>query len=180
MKPAIAKVKNVQNLVTAYEETRNRAPNQPGMLLVYGATGAGKTTAIAWYLGRCGGIYRRAGATWTPGFLLDEIIAEARIKTDARSSAAKAKAIAENLKATGRPLFIDEVDYLVPPFTEYKVIEILRDIHDESQVPVVLIGMEGFERKIQARKQLARRIYRSRGVPAYRPLRHPHRGRHHK
>lgn len=160
MKPAIAKVKNILNLVGAYEETRDRAPNQPGMILIYGFTGAGKTTAIAWYLGRCNGIYRRAGATWTPNFMLDEIIAEAKIKTDARSAAGKVKAVAENLRVTHRPLFIDEVDYLAPPFAEYKAIEILRDIHDESQASIVMIGMEGFERKIQARKQLSRRIYR--------------------
>lgn len=179
MKPAIARVQNIQNLISAFEETQDRAPNQPGLILIHGATGAGKTTAIAWHCIRVNGIYRRAGALWTPGFMLEEIIQEAKIKTEARSCAGKAKAIADHLKATGRPLFIDEVDYLVPPFAEYKAIEVLRDIHDESGAPIVLIGMEGFERKIQARKQLARRIYRSRRVSSPGPGRRPHSGRHH-
>jgi DNA transposition AAA+ family ATPase len=56
---------------------------------------------------------------------------------------------------TGRPLFVDEADYLLH---NVKMLEALRDLHDVTGVPVVLIGMDGIERKIIHREQFARRI----------------------
>jgi hypothetical protein len=38
------------------------------------------------------------------------------------------------------------------------MLETLRDIHDLSEMPVVLVGMEGIERRLVHRQQLARRI----------------------
>src|SRR5690606_2745543 len=45
--------------------------------------------------------------------------------------------------------------YLV---NQTRLVETLRDIHDLSSVPVILVGMAGINRKIAGRKQLAGRI----------------------
>jgi DNA transposition AAA+ family ATPase len=63
--------------------------------------------------------------------------------------------IIEKLSRDPRPVFIDEADYLVD---SKRMTESLRDLHDMTGVPIVLIGMGGFEQKIAHRKQLTGRI----------------------
>lgn len=167
MKPVVAPVKNVENLMVAYRSLADRDPSVPGMGLVFGFTGAGKTTAIAWLQGRASGIYVRAWAIWTPSAMLDAILGELKPKAKSLSRAAhlgdkplnravdKVRHIIEYLRDEEIPLFVDEADYLL---TDIKMLEALRDIHDETQVPVILIGVAGLERKLVHRQQLSRRI----------------------
>lgn len=154
MRNKLALVKNVAALQLAYEALSGRDAGIPGMALVYGYTGAGKTTAITWLVNRTRGIYVRAAATWTPSTMLGRIMIELGA-TPMSKSAAMVDFIVSALTEQQRPLFVDEADYLLG---NVKMIETLRDIHDLSGVPVVLIGMEGIERRLVHRPQLARRI----------------------
>ena len=63
MKYAIAPVKNVVRLSQAGDALNNRALGMPGMGLIWGPTGYGKTTAATWFINRCDGVYVRAMAT---------------------------------------------------------------------------------------------------------------------
>jgi type II secretory pathway predicted ATPase ExeA len=156
MRNQLAMVKNVDRLQSAYTGLASRDAGTPGMGLVYGFTGSGKTTSIAWLVNQVRGVYVRAFATWTPSAMLGSIMIE--LGADPLGSCAKMVShIVATLARTGRPLFIDEADYLC---TNTKMIETLRDIHDASSTPVILIGMEGIERKLVHRQQLARRISR--------------------
>jgi DNA transposition AAA+ family ATPase len=100
------------------------------------------------------GAYVRALATTTPSSLLESICKELGIGKRA-TLVATVEDIVRRLAETGRPLFIDEADYLVD---KRRLIETLRDIHDLATVPVVLIGMHGFRRKITHLQQLTGRI----------------------
>lgn len=51
----------------------------------------------------------------------------------------------EGLASAGRTLIIDEADYAV----DRGMIEVIRDMHDRSGMPVVLIGMELLPQKIR-------------------------------
>ena len=53
--------------------------------------------------------------------------------------------IVEKLTLSGHPLFVDESDYLTE---NRKMLETLRDIHDVSQVPVIMIGMNEIAGKL--------------------------------
>ena len=53
--------------------------------------------------------------------------------------------IAEELALSGKPLVIDEADFLV----EHKQIEIVRDIYEASQAPIMLIGEEWLPGKLK-------------------------------
>lgn len=53
--------------------------------------------------------------------------------------------ISEHLAITGAPLLIDEADHLVAR----KMIEIVRDIYEGSQAPVILIGEELLPQKLK-------------------------------
>lgn len=89
----------------------------------------------------------------TPTSLLNAMCKELGITK--RANAEAVDDIVTQLSETNRPLFIDEADYLA---RKTALIEMLRDIHDLASVPVVLIGMGGFQRKIRYLRQLTGRI----------------------
>lgn len=154
MRSKLAPVKNVAALSAAYEALTTRDAGIPGMGLVHGYTGAGKTTGITWLVNKTKGVYARANATWTPSAMLCHLMGELGALPMQRASA-MLDFIHKALVQQHRPLFIDEADYLL---SNLKMLEALRDIHDLSGMPVVLIGMEGIERRLITRPQLARRI----------------------
>jgi hypothetical protein len=154
MRNKLAPVKNVAALQAAFETLATRDPGIPGMGLVHGFTGAGKTTAISWLVNRTRGVYARAFGTWTPHSMLGSIMHELGAEPLQRS-ANMIKYIADELAAQNRPLFVDEANYIA---SDTKMLDTLRDIHDVSNAPVILIGHEGTEKRLVHRAQLARRI----------------------
>ena len=154
MRSKVLDVKNVMRMRVAGQALISRAYGMPGMGLVYGPTGAGKTTAITWYINQCHGVYVRAWAVWSPSAMLEAICTELDLPKQ-RSLSKMVETIVQKLEDTGRPLFVDEADYVVD---SKRMIETLRDLHDMATTPVILIGMEGIHRKIQARKQVSGRL----------------------
>ena len=59
--------------------------------------------------------------------------------------------VVKNLKQNSQVIFIDEIDYLM---NNYKSIETLRDIHDETGCPIIFIGMGLAYRKLERYKHL--------------------------
>lgn len=154
MRSKIVPISNVLRLAEAGQALLNRSVNMPGMGLIEGYSGLGKSTAITWLALKQNGIHIRAMATTTPRSLLQSICEELVIQPR-HSLINTINEIVRSLSESGRPLFIDEADYLV----ERKIlVETLRDIHDMTQVPVVLIGMQGIGRKITVYPQLYNRI----------------------
>lgn len=146
--------KNLARLSDASEMLLRRAPGLPGMALVHGETGAGKTTAVAWMVNRYNGVYVRALAAWTPAAMFTAILRE--LGHHAHGSCSQMVGdIIEALAMSGRPLFIDEADYLVD---SKRMSESLRDIHDMTTAPVVLVGMAGIDQRLSSRKQLTGRV----------------------
>jgi DNA transposition AAA+ family ATPase len=156
MKQQIAQVKNVMRLGLAFASLVERDAGVPGIGLVYGFTGAGKSTAIAQLIIRVNGVFTRASAVWTPNMMLQELTHELGGQPGG-SNARMLKYCCEVLgkEPTPRAIFVDEADYLL---SNTKMLETLRDIHDVTGAPVVLIGMDGIQRKITLRPQFSRRI----------------------
>lgn len=155
MKYRIVPVKNIGKLATAGKALIDRGLGMPGMGMVWGHTGYGKTTAITWFINQCNGVYVRALAAWSPTAMLRAILRELDIEPIRQHCSVMVEQIVRALAESGRPLFIDEADYVVE---DRKMVETLRDLHDMSSVPVVLIGMAGIQRKIHNRQQLTGRI----------------------
>ena len=57
----------------------------------------------------------------------------------------------KKLKKNPQIIFIDEIDYLM---NNYKSIETLRDIHDETDCPIIFVGMGLTHRKLERYKHL--------------------------
>ncbi|MDC8012262.1 AAA family ATPase [Tahibacter soli] len=154
MKSKIVPISNVARLSEAATALVERPAGMPGMGLIEGETGYGKTTAAAWLITRMNGVYVRALATSTPSSLLDAICKELNILRRP-TNVGTVEAIVQRLAETQRPVFIDEADYLVD---QKRLVETLRDIHDLATVPVILIGMAGIRRKLTKWPQFTGRI----------------------
>lgn len=154
MKTKIAIVSNVVATQMMVEALTQRAHGVPGIGLIYGDPGLGKTTATAWLVNRCDGIYIRATSGMSLTQLLRQIVKELS-GPDIYTREAMLNYIIEHMAISNRTLFIDEADYLL---NDKNTLEIVRDIHDLTYCPVVLIGMESVRRKLQRHRQFYNRI----------------------
>jgi DNA transposition AAA+ family ATPase len=157
MRSQLAVVKNLLTFSDSFYSVKDGVSGVPRMMLVHGFTGAGKSTAISWLLNRLGGvgIYVRATSMWTPSSMMRAILTELEVESPKRSSQENLETICNQMVIHNKALFIDEADYL---FKSGKLLDAARDIHDLTDLPVILIGMEGIERKLAHNKQLDRRI----------------------
>lgn len=154
MRFVVAGVKNISLLSDASDSLISRAPGVPGIGAIWAPAGAGKTTGVAWLAGKTNAVYVRALASWTPSSMLGDILRELDEGPRARCADA-VRQIVDKLRASGRPLFVDECDYVVK---RTALVETLRDIHDLSTVPLLLVGTDDFMRAVKLRQQLSGRV----------------------
>ena len=150
MKKIFVKTQNVKNFIGLVENLINKPKNIPKMGLVYGEPGLGKSQTALWLACKYDGIYLRASNLMTGRWLLEEMVKELdeipRFLTSDNFNI-----VVKNLKQNQQVIFIDEIDYLM---NNYKSIETLRDIHDETGCPIIFIGMGLAHRKLERYKHL--------------------------
>lgn len=159
MRAVVAPVKNISCLSSAMEAVTTQGHRDERMVLVHGATGVGKTTALAYFMNRFNAIYAEASPAWSIGSMLRAIVTAAGHLPKGRAADME-RQIVDEMSGEGRPLFIDEMDYLFLPGqqTSLRMLETLHSIHDKSRMPVVMVGMDKIDRKLKLREQIARRI----------------------
>jgi len=150
MNKIFVKTTNVKNFIGLVENLINKPKNIPKMGLVYGEPGLGKSQTALWLACKYDGIYLRASNLMTGRWLLEEMVKELdeipRFLTSDNFNI-----VVKKLKQNPQVIFIDEVDYLM---NNYKTIETLRDIHDETGSPIIFIGMGLAHRKLERYKHL--------------------------
>ena len=150
MKKIFVKTTNVKNFIGLVENLINKPKNIPKMGLVYGEPGLGKSQTALWLACKYDAIYLRATNLMTGRWLLEEMVKELdeipRFLTSDNFNI-----VVKKLKQNPQVIFIDEIDYLM---NNYKTIETLRDIHDETGCPIIFIGMGLAHRKLERYKHL--------------------------
>ena len=150
MNKTFIKTQNVKNFIGLVENLINKPKNIPKMGLVYGEPGLGKSQTALWLACKYDGIYLRASNLMTGRWLLEEMVKELdeipRFLTSDNFNI-----VVKKLKQNQQVIFIDEIDYLM---NNYKTIETLRDIHDETGCPIIFIGMGLAHRKLERYKHL--------------------------
>ncbi len=147
MKPVFVQTGNVQRLIAALAELEKRDPAVPGLALVHGHQGYGKTVACQWYAVQNGSIYLRAQAAWTVNWLLMDLAAALGHAPEGISRA-NFRVVKEELGKRPRLIMLDEADYVI---RQRLLLDTVRDLHDLSGAPVCLVGMAG-AREAVARK----------------------------
>lgn len=155
MKKVFVKTKNVKQLISMMNNLQNRAEGVPGMGLVYGEPGLGKTQAIKWWAFKNDAILIRCNQMMSARWLLKEIL-DYMSEIKPYSISDSFNEVIRNLILTPRVLIVDEVDYLT--MDKNKSIEILRDIHDKTNIPVVLVGMTNAHSRLKKFSHLYDRL----------------------
>lgn len=156
MKQRVVSVKNVERTEALLENLVERSQIVPGIGLVHGPSGFGKTTTMTWLFNQehVNAIYMRCYSTDTPSSVLERIVRE--LGAEPRFPMRRmVDDIIERMRSEELALFIDEVDHVVG---SNKIMETFRDIYDATEQPVILIGMEEIARRISHRKQLFNRV----------------------
>lgn len=150
MNKIFVKTTNVKNFIGLVENLINKPKNISKMGLVYGEPGLGKSQTALWLACKYDGIYLRVSHLMTGRWLLEEMVKELdeipRFLTSDNFNI-----VVKKLKQNPQIIFIDEIDYLI---NNYKTIETLRDMHDETDCPIIFIGMGLVHRKLERYKHL--------------------------
>jgi DNA transposition AAA+ family ATPase len=147
MRTQFVKTQNVMNLTAALGELERRSAVVPGLFLVHGHQGFGKTMATQWYAVQSGAVYVRAQAAWTVNWMLQELCAQLGLAPDGITRH-NFRQVREELFKRPRLLILDEADYVI---RERRMLDTVRDIYDMSGAAIVLVGMAG------AREAIARK-----------------------
>ena len=154
MRAKIFKNANIQALLNAYEAVGARTLNTPGIALVHGTVGYGKTSGACWLAVRTNAIFLTALPIWTPASMVGKLCEEAGVRA-VRGAARNFDLLAREFTVRPRAIFIDEIE---PVLDMRALVETLRILHDITAVPLFLIGMAEARRKIESRPQLQRRV----------------------
>lgn len=150
MNKIFVRTQNVKNFIGLVENLQNKPKNIPKMGLIYGEPGLGKSQTALWLACKYDAIYLRATNLMTGRWLLEELVKELdeipRFLTSDNFNL-----VVKKLKQEPKIIFIDEIDYLM---NNYKSIETLRDIHDETGCSIIFIGMCLVHRKLERYKHL--------------------------
>lgn len=154
MKKIFVKTQNVKNFINLMNNIKNRPENVPGIALVYGEPGLGKSKTVLWWIAQNDAVYIRGTNLMTGRWLVQEIVEELG-EIPYHYSIDLFKQCVRILTERQIPIIVDEVDYLA---SDLKTIETIRDLHDKTGVPIILVGMAMAKNKLRRYKHLYDRI----------------------
>lgn len=149
MAEKFAMTKNVKRFIRGVEMVGTPIKGRIGNGLFFGAPGTGKSEVGQWYAAKESVPYIRAKDISSRRSLLSNIVAELG-EAPSYTSAALFDQVVEELISRPKPIIIDEVDYLV----RGGAVEILRDINDMTNTPVIMLGMEHIDKKLKRFRHL--------------------------
>ena len=154
MRKLFVKTHNVKRFIGLMNNLIDKSNEVPKMGLVYGDPGLGKTQTAVWWATKNDAVYVRAQNKMTNKWLLEKIVYELG-ESPSRKMADLIEQCISHLRLKPQVIIIDEVDYLI---NRMKIVETLRDLHDLTGAPVVLIGMQESKTKLGKYRHLYDRI----------------------
>ncbi len=154
MRRTFVKTKNVRAFVSLIERLNNAKYNVPKIGLVYGEPGLGKSNAVLWWTLNQNAILVTATNGMSRIWFLKALVKELGEEPKKTSFELFDQAVAKLIEKP-RMLIVDEVDYLVE---STRAIETVRDLHDKTGIPVLLVGMGAADKKLKRFKHLYDRL----------------------
>lgn len=153
--PRFAPLHNVAAMSVLVERLRHRAAHLPGLGVFHGFSGYGKTYAAIHAQNRTGGPRVEVGDSWTKKTLLRAILKECGVNEPRGTIPDLAEQVIMRISEPGHPpLFIDEADKLI----DKGMMELVREIHEGSQCPIILIGEELLPQKLERIERAHNRV----------------------
>lgn len=154
MHKVFVRTQNVKNFVSLMNSLQKKPEGTPKMALVYGEPGLGKTQTVLWWATQNEAVYVRSSNLMSGRWFLEELVEELGEVPYYKTSDLFNQCV-KQLMENPRIIIVDEVDYLV---NDTKTIETLRDIHDKTDVPIVLVGMGLINKKLMKHRHFYDRI----------------------
>ena len=152
----VANINNLNLVRVAMEGLMERPENMPGLGVFYGPSGFGKTTTTAAIAIETRAYYVQMRSAWSKKVFLEKICIEMSLEPG-RTVSASLDAICEQMAVSQRPLIIDEADYAI---AKSGMVELIRDIYEGSQAPVMLVGEEMLPKKLKKFERFHGRVLR--------------------
>ena len=149
----IVLLRNVAAMAKLTEHLVTRAPNLPGMGVFYGHSGLGKSMAAAHCANKFNGVYVECRSYFTAKSLLLSLCKELRLRPG-KTVYEMVSQVGEQLALSGRPVFLDEMDHIV----NRHLVELVRDIYEASNAPILMIGEEMFPNRLQRWERFHNRV----------------------
>ena len=150
----VANISNLDLVTVAAEKLQTRVNGLPGIGVIYGEPGRGKTIACSALANQTRGYYVQVMSAWNRKTLLEKILFEMGIKP-LGTIPALLDQICEQMGASGRPLIIDEFDHCLQ---KAGMVELVRDIYEGSQGTLILVGEEQVPQKMKKWERLHSRV----------------------
>lgn len=153
----VIQTENRRRFGAALDALRGRNKGVPGLGLVHSPAGRGKSQAIIEYASERDAVRVEACALWTPCWMLREIAGAYEGKyLNARGTTEDLYRLVLGLmEQRDAPLIIDEADYLL---RGNLLLAAVRDLHDRSGRPIVLVGNEDCARRLIEQPKVWSRI----------------------
>ena len=144
MNHQLVKTKNVQAFYNGLEVLKKGVRGRMGMMLAFGPPGTGKTFITQKLAMQEDYVYVRCKYIDKPRSLLQAIVAELGEEPIGFVSKLFNQAL-DQLLTRPRTLILDEADYMV----HAGIIEIIRDLNDMANTPIIIAGMGNIDKKLQ-------------------------------
>lgn len=150
-----APLKNVTSLLGLVNTLRDRSVDLPGLGVFHGPSGFGKTKAMVWVGNKTDAAMVSIGDSWTRKKFLEHVLRELGENKPRGTVADMAETAIKLLSLTlDRPLLIDEADRAV----DKGWMELIRELHDNSLAPIILIGEEKLPAKLMQIERVHNRV----------------------
>jgi DNA transposition AAA+ family ATPase len=149
----LAPLTNCVAFTELLDHVMSKHSSLPGIGAFTGFSGDGKTSAANYAANRYQAYYLECGSSWTLAKFCQNLSIELGIPPKGRI-ADMIENIIGALAATQRPLIIDEFDHAVAR----NYVDNIREIHDKSGAPIILIGEEMLPLKLQQWERFHNRV----------------------
>lgn len=154
MKKTIANTLSITSFLGVYSFLESSSLEEK-LGLVYGDAGLGKTTAAKRVAKSTEAVYIRCLPSWTSPQFVSRLLCETVGDLRYRSYGQAMDALISYFTEQERALILDEVEYLVK---RRDVLESVRSIHDQTEIPIILVGMTGVYESLRSFKLFVDRI----------------------
>ncbi len=150
----VAQIHNLDLVRNALARLTDRGNGLPGFAVLYGPAGYAKTTSLVAVANQTRAYYVQMRSAWSRKSLLEKILIEMG-GHPAGTIPKLLDQVCQQLAASRRPLMIDEFDHCT---RTDNMVELVRDIYEGSQSPIILAGEEALPQKLERWERFHSRV----------------------
>jgi DNA transposition AAA+ family ATPase len=155
--------RNSEAFLSAIEALEKRGAEEACLMIVDGEPGLGKSAFSQWWAVSTKSIYLRAKKEWTPRWMLRDLLASLGVtplysfEKMYKQARSQLMLLSDEANRENRSfaVVVDEVDHIS---RKGRLLETLRDLSDDLEIPFILIGMGKVRHNLTRFPQVASRV----------------------